>query len=131
MCLEIFCKSSGQRVSEQKTRMFFSQNLNHNKVSQTIETLGFQLTNDVGQYLGMPLIHKRTSKFTYKEIVDRIQKRISSWNAKTLAFAERLTLAKSVLTSILLYSMQTVILPSSIYSEMDKSIRNFLRGVRF
>ena len=85
-------------------------------------------TNDLGKYLGVPLHHKRTLKLMYKDIVNRIHKKITSWGTKTLALTRRITLSKSVLTSIPLYSMQTTMLPTSICLEVDKLIKNFLWG---
>ena len=56
----------------------------------------------------------------YKDIVDKVQKRINSWEAKTLALVGRVTLSKLVLASIPLYSMQTALIPTAICSEVDK-----------
>ena len=126
MCLNVFCSASGQKVCDQKTRVFFSRNINHNRRNQLSEVLGFQPTNNLGKYLGVPLHHKRISKQMYKEVVDRVQNKITSWGAKTLALASRITLSKAILASIPLHSMQTALLPTAICSKVDKLIRNFL-----
>lgn len=40
-CLEAFCKSSRQKISSDKTRIFFSQNMHHMKRREISEALGF------------------------------------------------------------------------------------------
>ena len=40
-CLESFRKSSRQKISSDKTRIFFSQNMHHTKRREISEALGF------------------------------------------------------------------------------------------
>ncbi|KAL6145633.1 hypothetical protein ACLB2K_056319 [Fragaria x ananassa] len=40
---------------------------------------GSPLTDDLGVYLGMPLIHSRVSAATYANLVDKVQSRLASW----------------------------------------------------
>jgi hypothetical protein len=86
------------------------------------------LTDDLGKYLGMPLIHSRINKQTYASLLDKIQSRLSSWKSKTLSMAGRLTLINYVTASIPIYSMQTARLPMSLCQDIDKVNRNFLWG---
>ena len=92
------------------------------------EVLRFQPTNTLGIYLGVPLHHKKISKHTYKDIMDRAQWKIMPWSAKTLALVRRITLSKSILANIPLYAMQTTLILRIICSKVDKLIRNFLWG---
>lgn len=70
--------------------------------------LGFQVTNDLGTYLGMSLLHKRATKSTFHFIVKKVQRKLKSFDAKLLSLAERVTFAKLVLLSIPGFFMQTV-----------------------
>ncbi|KAJ1415138.1 Ribonuclease H domain [Sesbania bispinosa] len=45
------------------------------------------LTDDLGRYLGVPLLHRRPSNSTYDFILQKTQQRLSSWRAESLAFA--------------------------------------------
>lgn len=49
--LELFCRSSGQKVSEEKTRIFFSPNVDGESRHGICNASGFQITNDLGKYL--------------------------------------------------------------------------------
>ena len=91
--LENFYKSSGAKVSKQKTQIFFSKNVPVTLASGIGNALGFSIINNLGRYLGMPLLHDRVSKKTYQSIIDKIDQRLSGWAAKHLSLAGRVTLA--------------------------------------
>ncbi|KAK2653127.1 hypothetical protein Ddye_012983 [Dipteronia dyeriana] len=127
-CLDIFCDTSGQQVSFAKLRVFCSRNTN-NKTAKDIATFySSPLTDDLGKYLGVPIIHGRINKGTYKELLEKTQKRLASWKSATLSFAGRMTLIKSVTTSLPVYAMQTVKLPSDLCQKLDHLNRDLLWG---
>ncbi|MCH87658.1 ribonuclease H, partial [Trifolium medium] len=68
LCL--FCTSSGQKVSKEKSRVFFSNNVGWHKKIELSNLLGIQVTDDLGQYLGVPILHKKVTKDTYQFIPD-------------------------------------------------------------
>ncbi|CAN1162506.1 Putative ribonuclease H protein At1g65750 [Linum perenne] len=86
------------------------------------------LTQNLGRYLGVPVLHDRITTRTYQSILDRIDNKLSGWKAKTLSLAGRVTLAQSVLAAIPAYVMQTAVIPSTTYEEIDRRIRNFVWG---
>ncbi|CAN0886537.1 Putative ribonuclease H protein At1g65750 [Linum grandiflorum] len=57
-----------------------------------------------------------------------MDKNLAGWKAASLALAGRVTLAQSVLSAIPSYIMQTFVFPSTICSEIDKWIHNFVWG---
>ena len=71
--LDLFCKSSVQKVSQEKIRVFFSKNINHNRAKEISDKLGFKPTSDLRKYLGVTLHHKRVTKATYGQIISKIQ----------------------------------------------------------
>nr|KYP72231.1 Putative ribonuclease H protein At1g65750 family [Cajanus cajan] len=99
-CLNTFCDSAGQKVSQEKTRIFFSNNVGHVVRNEISSAFGFQRTNDLGKYLGIPTHHSRVNRVTYQGIIDKINSRLSGWKEKNLSFAGRLTLTKSVLQAL-------------------------------
>ena len=99
-CLENFCSVSGERVNATKSKVFFFHNVNHNRAGEIANSLGFSLSSDLGKYLRIPLHHKRVSKQSYNFILEEVLNRMSSWKAKTLSLAGRITLSKSVLTAM-------------------------------
>ncbi|VVA41142.1 Hypothetical predicted protein, partial [Prunus dulcis] len=94
-CLDDFCSLSGQKVSFEKSMIYVSPNT-YPELAQTIATIcGSPLTTCLGKYLGVPFIHTRVTKATYQDIIDKVQRRLSSWKSHTLSMAGRLTLLQS------------------------------------
>lgn len=90
--------------------------------------LNLTKTNDLGTYLGVKSAHGPVTGNHFTSILDRIKGRLEGWKAKTLSIAGRVTLAKSVLSSIPMYAMQTVVFPMGVCNEMDKYMRRFIWG---
>ena len=98
-----------------------------NRDAQLIgDALGFSITKDLGCYLGMPLIHSRVNKATYQSILDKVDMRLTGWNAAHLTFAGRVTLAHSVIQAMPIYAMQTTLLPSPVRQKIDTACRRFI-----
>ncbi|CAN1180943.1 Putative ribonuclease H protein At1g65750, partial [Linum perenne] len=93
-----------------------------------LDLVGFPLTQHLGVYLGVPILHERTSARTYQCILDRIDQKLAGWKVKSLSLAGRVTLAQSVLSAIPAYVMQTAVIPVSTCEEIDRRIRNFVWG---
>lgn len=86
--------------------------------------LGFSITKNLGKYL--PLLHSWVSKHTYEEIVDKVESRLSGWNATHLSLAGRVTLAQFVLQAIPIYAMQTTQLPLGVINKIDQACKKFI-----
>ena len=74
----------------------------------------------------MPLIHSRVNKDMYHSILDKVDKRLTCWNAAHLSFVGRVTLAQSVIQAMPVYAMQTTLLSSPMRHKIDKSCRRFI-----
>ncbi|KAE8664276.1 hypothetical protein F3Y22_tig00112801pilonHSYRG00014 [Hibiscus syriacus] len=109
--MENFYASSGHRVSEGKTKVFFSKNYGVEMSNVITQNLGFEAVQDLGKYLGVPLLHKRVTKATFRYMIERVEQRLTGWAARTLPLAGRITLAKAVLQAIPSYAMQPTWLP--------------------
>ncbi|CAL1381633.1 unnamed protein product [Linum trigynum] len=127
-CLDRFCGASGERVNKDKSCVFFSKNTKDQVKTRISDTLGIQQTNNLGRYLGVPVIHGRVTKDTYKYILEKIDKRLSGWKARSLSLAGRVTLAVSVLNALPNYVMQTAVLPISVCDTIDRKVRAFVWG---
>lgn len=124
--LNDFCNFSGQKVNANKTKVFFSRNVNHLKKEQICEIMGFGCTSDLGKYLGTPLLHKRVTRGTYQFLLDTVQQRLSTWKMKTLNMACRVVLISSVIQSMPSYIMQTAKIPATTCDNIEKLARSFL-----
>lgn len=115
--LDLFCRCSGQKVSESKTHIFFSKNVDSVIKNRICHVSGFQVTNDLGKYLGVPILHEKVNRRSFQFILDKVDQRLSNWKVKTLSFAGRLTLTKSVVQSLPQYVMQSAYLPNHLCEE--------------
>ncbi|CAL1413056.1 unnamed protein product [Linum trigynum] len=127
-CVDSFCHASGELISKNKSRVFFSKNTRTCDRQNICARLGIQSTPDLGRYLGVPVLHGRLSKVTFRYILENMDRRLSLWKARTLSLAGRVTLAMSVLNAIPSYAMQTSFLPLSICDAIDQKIRSFVWG---
>ncbi|CAN0880333.1 Putative ribonuclease H protein At1g65750 [Linum grandiflorum] len=93
-----------------------------------IDILGITATQNLGRYLGIPIIHGRNSKNLYNYLLDRMDQKFVGWKLKTLSFAGRVSLAQSVLNLLPTYAMQTSYMPFDVCDQIDQRIRNFIWG---
>jgi len=126
--LERFCVASGQKVSLEKSKIFFSDNVSRDLATLISNESGIKATKDLGKYLGMPVLHKRINKDTFGDVVERVASRLAGWRCRFLSLAGRITLTKSVLSSIPVHTMSTISLPQSILNKLDSISRSFLWG---
>ncbi|CAN1281473.1 Putative ribonuclease H protein At1g65750 [Linum perenne] len=126
--LNRFCEASGQSINKEKSRVFFSAKMDRNISRGVSDVLGIAATQDLGRYLGVPILHGRVTKATYEYILHRMDEKLAGWKAHNLSLAGRVTLASSVLNAIPSYAMQTAFLPVSICDSIDRKIRNFIWG---
>lgn len=80
------------------------------------------MTDDLGKYLGVPILHKRVNQRSFHYILDKVDQRLSNWKAKTLSFVGRINLTQSVLQALSFYVMQSVYLPRHICDQMIRSV---------
>ncbi|KAM0041803.1 putative reverse transcriptase zinc-binding domain-containing protein [Helianthus debilis subsp. tardiflorus] len=62
----------------------------------------------------------------WNTVIETIQNRLSSWKAKTLSMGGRLTLIKSVLSSLPIYYLSIYKAPVMVLDHMERLMRNFL-----
>ncbi|GJW21128.1 nuclear pore complex protein NUP93A [Tanacetum coccineum] len=80
-------------------------------------------------YLGVKVGASTSKCSSWEEILDKISSRLSKWKIKTLSIGGRLTLIKSVLTSLPLYHMSIYKVPMGVLNRMESLRRKFFNGV--
>ena len=87
-------KASGQAINRAKTILIFSQNT---KDMETIRKLmGAQVMTSCEKYLRLPIVGGKSKVGTFKELQERIIKKMMGLKEKTISKAGRETLIKSV-----------------------------------
>ncbi|KAL5768233.1 hypothetical protein ACOSQ2_015016 [Xanthoceras sorbifolium] len=127
-CLDIFCDVSRQQVSFSKSRVLCSKNVRAEDARDIARACGSPLTDNLGKYLGLPLLHDRVNKNTFREILEKVQRRLASWKSSTLFLAGRITLIKVVTSAIPVYAMQSTKLHNDLCCKLDRVNREFLWG---
>ena len=79
-------------------------------------------------YLGMPLgiLYKTTS--IWNLILERMEKKLAGWKRLYLSKGGRLTLLKSILSSLLTYYLSLFTIPKAVMTRLERIQRNFLWG---
>lgn len=121
-----FSMHSGLQINAAKSRVLFSKGVPRRKKEKISSLTGIWETASFDKYLGFPMLKDRAKKENFYFVIDKIQNRLASWKLKLLNKAGRMTLDKSVLTSIPIYYMQVNWLPMSVCNRMDQITRNFI-----
>lgn len=111
-----------------KSKVFFSSNTDPDLVTDLSRTLGIEKIQDLGTYLGAPLLHQRSSRNAYAYVLEKMKKKLSVGEANSLSFAGRVTLVKSSLASMPDNIMQTSAIPISVCEGAEKICRDFIWG---
>ena len=106
--LEKFCTESKQKISTEKSRIYFSPNVNESLKEEVCDKLGIQEIHDIRKYLGFPLRHRGATRNPYIFIVEKVMSKLARWKAKYLSFTGRTVLIKSVMSTIPNYVMQGI-----------------------
>lgn len=109
-----------------KSKLCFSLNMDEGVRGSIERLLGIQQTDQLGDYLGVPLLHTRTKNSTFQFIVDKDQRKLNGYDSKLLSLAGRTMLAKSILMTILGYFMQTAMLSIAIFERIEQIVKRFV-----
>ena len=124
--LNVFCGVLGQTISEAKSRVYFSPNVNDATKEALCDVLGFVSTLNLGKYLDIPIKHLGSSSQDYNFVLDRVKQKLAVWKANLLSMAGRNVLIQVSLATISAYVMQCAHLLGEILDGLDSVNRNFL-----
>ncbi|KAJ0929069.1 putative reverse transcriptase zinc-binding domain-containing protein [Helianthus annuus] len=79
-------------------------------------------------YLGIPIGANMKHAKHWQPVVDKFTKKLSSWKARNLSFAGRVTLAKSVLGSLPSYYLSLFHAPRVVINKLERLRRDFVWG---
>lgn len=127
-CVDLFYLVSGQKMNLGKSVMFVSSNIHRWTARNLAECFETSLTDDLGRYLGVRIVHQRLTKRIYSAIVEKVNKILASWKSKTLSLIARVTLIEAVTSAIPIYFMQTTRISFAVCKSLDKINRDFLWG---
>lgn len=113
-CLDNFSKRSGLNINHAKSLIFCSPSTNNRLKRRLGGVTGFTVLDNLGKYLGVPVLQKRVTKSTFAYILDGMKKKLSNWKADMLSLAGRRVMVQSILATMPVYTMQVISLPVSV-----------------
>ena len=126
--LDKFCSKSGQTISEAKSKVYFSLNIDSDTRDSFCEIPGFNFINFLGKYLGIPIWQPGSSLHEFNFLLERMKQKLAGWKSNFLSMTGRAVLIQASISTIPAYIMQCVSLPSKIQNGIDKISQNFLWG---
>lgn len=86
---------------------------------------GFKKLQHGTKYLGVPLFLSNNKAKDFANVKEKIDARLASWKSKSLSWAGRAILIKSVAQTIPNYTTSTLLLPKKINDKLDAAVRHF------
>jgi len=117
--------ASGQQINGGKSSVSFSRKAPSELRQRVMVSLGINQEGGVDKYLGLPEHFGRRKKDLFTSIVDRIRQKALSWSNRFLSSAGKLTMLKSVLSTMPTYAMSCFQLPSSLCKRIQSALTRF------
>lgn len=123
--LETYENLAGQQINFGKSEISGSKKVDEIMLRLCENFLEIKVVQNHSKYLGLQLVVGQNKKEAYKDIEDKIQRKIQNWSSIILSNAGRETLIKSVLKLIPLYSMSCFRLPKSLGNRLSANAIHF------
>lgn len=120
--LDSYKEASGQTVNYQKSSITFSKKTPLMVKRDLMTALNIDKEGGVGKYLGLPEHFGRRKKDLFTEIVDRIRQKSIGWSSRFLSSAGKMTMLKSVLSTMPAYAMSCFQLPTSLCKRIQSAL---------
>lgn len=89
------------------------------------KVFGFEEMAEGSINLGNSLVLSRNKSKEFKMMKDKINNRLNGWSKNLLSKAWKVTMIKSVLQALPIYTMSTFKIPTRICKKMDDIVRRF------
>ncbi|XP_059451054.1 uncharacterized protein LOC132181841 [Corylus avellana] len=126
--LRVYEVALGQKLNQDKTAIFFSNNTRPIDRDSVLELAGIPASQRYDTYLGLPALVGKSRTIAFRHIIDRVRKRLNDWKLKFLSQARKEILLKAVVQAIPTYCMSVFRLPKSLCSEINSLMQKFWWG---
>lgn len=123
-CFEIL---SGLKINYYKS-MVCGFGISESVLSEFASMLNCKSKSLPLKYLGLPLGASPHRKLSWKPVIEKIKLRLAGWKRRFLSYAGRLTLIKTVLSSLPVYYLSLFKIPEGIAKEIEQLQASFLWG---
>jgi hypothetical protein len=125
--LNLFADMSGLKVNFQKS-LLVGVNISDSWLTEAASILNCKVGKIPFLYLGLSIGGDPRKLVFWEPAVANIKSRLLGWQSRFLSFGGRLTLLKSVLSSIPVYALSFFKAPSGIISLIESIFNNFFWG---
>lgn len=116
---------SGLAISIQKSS-FFSSGLTDDECNLIRFTTGLPQGSLPVRYLGVPLCSRKLTLQNCESLIQQVKRKFSSWSVRSLSFAGRLQLIKTVIAGITNFWCSSFVLPSACVKRINSLCGVFL-----
>ncbi|GJZ68542.1 RNA-directed DNA polymerase, eukaryota, partial [Tanacetum coccineum] len=116
--LKWFYCASGLKININKSKLM-GVSIPHDVVASTARSIGCSTLHLPFNYLGVKVGGIMSRLNSWDDVVAKLSSRLSKWKLKTLSIGGRLTLIKSVLSSLPLYYMSSFKVPKGVLNKME------------
>ncbi|PWA47507.1 RNA-directed DNA polymerase, eukaryota [Artemisia annua] len=125
--LRVFQLASGLKINLTKSKLI-GIGVDYIEVHQIAEMIGCSASHLPFIYLGVPVGCNMNRINSWKPMIDKVTKKLSSWKAKLLSIGGRLTLLKSVVGSLAIYYMSIYKVPATVLKLLESLRARFFWG---
>lgn len=122
MCFEAV---SGLKVTFHKSQVL-GVRVDEPNISDFAGILGCMVGSFLATYLGLPLCRGNSPKSVWNTVVERIEKKLSTWKANYLSIGGRVTQILSALSNLPIYFLSLFKCPATIADCIERLQREFL-----
>ncbi|GJV76417.1 RNA-directed DNA polymerase, eukaryota [Tanacetum coccineum] len=126
--LKWFYLASGLKINLNKSKLM-GIGISHDVVALAAKSIGCSILHTPFNYLGVKVGGIMSRLSSWDDAIAKLSARLSKWKLNSISIGGRLTLIKSVLSSLPLYYMSSFKVPKGILSKMGSIRRNFFNGV--
>ena len=126
--LDRYCENSGQKVSESKCSISFSENTDVAVKVEVCETLNIMTESLNDKYLGLPAIVGIDRSDCFQHLIDRVRAKTKGWKEKLLSLGGKEILIKYIAQAVSVYAMMVFKIPKNICKGMTDAISQFWWG---
>jgi hypothetical protein len=81
-CLDLYCRWSRQAINISKSSIHFSKNTATSTINSISGIFPFKRALISSKYLGLPLFFGKAKSIAFKDILEKVSRKIEGWHAK-------------------------------------------------
>lgn len=117
--------ASGKLINFEKSSVFFTRNMEEERIQEVCQELGKVHRVTQGRYLGLPMVITRSKHQVLGFINERVGSKLQGWKGKLLSPVGKESLLNSVAMALPIYAMSCFKLSKKLGSEIRKMMARF------